>query len=137
MDRTERTGHLASLTDDQIGTLFKEIGSPQATFPTSPRLGMVMMRVHEDAHGEVFNLGEVLVTDCIATVDGEDGWSMFIGHRPEAARMAAAIDAALAASPDSAATVDAMLLGFVEEAERARNQEHQKLAATRVQFDVQ
>ena len=53
-----------------------------------------MARVWETVDGEVFNLGEVLVTTCEVTLDGEPGWGMILGHDTERALCAAVVDAA-------------------------------------------
>lgn len=54
----------------------------EARVTSPPEPVLVMTRVRETVDGEVFNLGEVLVTTCDVTLDGEPGWGMIMGHAP-------------------------------------------------------
>lgn len=53
-----------------------------------------MCRVRETVEGDVFNLGEILVTTCEVRLEGEPGWAMVPGDDPERALCAAVVDAA-------------------------------------------
>lgn len=137
MDRTERCEQLARLTDAQLDALIALAGSPKPTVTTAPVVGMVMLRVVEDARGELFNLGEALVTECQVRVDHEEGWAMLPGSRPHGALAAATLDAALAARPDLANAVDPRLASFVTEHDAQLAARQQRLAPTRVRFETQ
>jgi alpha-D-ribose 1-methylphosphonate 5-triphosphate synthase subunit PhnG len=102
-----------------------------------PTVGMIMARAIEGAYGEMFNVGEVLVTECRVQVEGRDGWVMLQGSRPSAALGAATIDAALEAGRADRAAVDTLLGRLIasHDAEIAARQAD--LAATRVQFETQ
>lgn len=66
----------------------------EARIENPPEPVLLMARVRETVDGEVFNLGEVLVTTCEVTLDDEPGWAMVTGHDPERALCAALVDAA-------------------------------------------
>ena len=66
----------------------------EAEVTSVPRPALVMARVRETVDGEVFNLGEVLVTTCEVLLDGEPGWGMVLGNEPERALCTAVVDAA-------------------------------------------
>jgi alpha-D-ribose 1-methylphosphonate 5-triphosphate synthase subunit PhnG len=98
---------------------------------------MVMARVAEGAHGEIFNLGEVLVTECMVSVSGYEGWSMLMGSRPQGALDAATIDASLDADGRNRETVESEIIALIAEIDAAEAAERTRLNATRVQFDTQ
>lgn len=144
MDRTERCELLAQLTDAEIGGIARLVldGTvPEPTLITPPTVGMLMARIAEGAHGDVFNVGEVLVTECHVQVGASEGWSMVMGSRPRAALRAAMIDAVLSdGAPDRAsgtAAVDARLIELAAARLAAMRHERAGLAETRVQFQTQ
>lgn len=90
-----------------------------------------MARVRETVDAETFNLGEVLVTICEITLDGEPGWGMVLGQDRERALCAAVLDAAARHKSDVRANLDAEL-ATVQEARQAR---WNKVQPTRVEFE--
>ncbi|MFB5192537.1 phosphonate C-P lyase system protein PhnG [Alicyclobacillus fastidiosus] len=58
-----------------------------------PQMGLVMMRARESVEQEVFNVGEVLVSECTVTVDGQLGFGIVAEHDLERARALAVLDA--------------------------------------------
>lgn len=91
-----------------------------------------MARVRETVDGEVFNLGEVLVTDCEVEVDGETGWGMVMGQDPERSILAAVLDAASRKGDAGLKTELAALLDSARESRRAR---WNAVGPTRVEFE--
>lgn len=69
----------------------KENGTVKILKP--PQMGLVMMRGKDTVAQEVFNLGEVLVSDCTVTVDGQLGYGVVIGNQPRRAEAMAILDA--------------------------------------------
>jgi alpha-D-ribose 1-methylphosphonate 5-triphosphate synthase subunit PhnG len=140
MDRTRRCEMLARLSDSELADLARLI--PASTVGNrvvivEPTVGMVMARAIEGAHGEVFNVGEVLVTECQVRIDRHEGWGMLMGSRPGATLAAATIDAAVVAGQVDAATLDARLRDLVTTHDAVLAASQAGLAATRVQFETQ
>lgn len=92
-----------------------------------------MVRVMETVDGEVFNLGEALVTTFEVFLDGEPGWGMVVGDDPERAVCAAVLDAASRRGfPDDVEGDLELQLAIAREARRERWAEVQP---TRVEFE--
>lgn len=92
-----------------------------------------MARVKETVDGEVFNLGEVLVTNCEVSLDGEPGWAMVVDHDPERALCAAVVDAA--SRREGGAEIRAGLESLLVEAREARRARWAAVQPTRVEFE--
>lgn len=101
-----------------------------------PTVGMVMARAADGARGEVFNLGEVLVTEARVSVNGHEGWGMVIGRAPDHALSVAIVDASLEAGHPQRDLIERELLTLAAAAAASADQEWQRVAPTRVQFDV-
>ena len=56
-------------------------------------LGMVMMRAQESVQHQVFNAGEILISEATLTVDGVVGYGAVMGNALEKARIIAMLDA--------------------------------------------
>jgi alpha-D-ribose 1-methylphosphonate 5-triphosphate synthase subunit PhnG len=102
---------------------------------TTPTVGMIMARAQDGAKNEVFNLGEVLVTEARVSIDGHEGWGMVMGSSPDHALAIAIIDAALEAGQASRTSVERELLDIAAAAETAAKAELATIASTRVMFD--
>ena len=98
-----------------------------------PRPSLVMARVRETVDGEVFNFGEVLVTNCGVTLDGEPGWAMVVDHDPERALSAAIVDAA--SRREGADDVRGDLESLLAAAREARRARWAGVQPTRVSFE--
>jgi alpha-D-ribose 1-methylphosphonate 5-triphosphate synthase subunit PhnG len=98
-----------------------------------PEEALMMVRVREPVDGEIFNLGEVLVTRCEVVLDGEPGWGMAIGGDPTRALYAAVLDAANRRGLRKDIEDDLKLqLAFVRESRRER---WARVQATRVELE--
>jgi alpha-D-ribose 1-methylphosphonate 5-triphosphate synthase subunit PhnG len=103
---------------------------------SQPTVGMVMARAADGALGEIFNLGEVLVTEARVSVDGHEGWGMVLGRAPDHALSVAIVDASLEAGHPNRADIERQLATLAAATAQANDQEWQRVAPTRVQFDV-
>jgi alpha-D-ribose 1-methylphosphonate 5-triphosphate synthase subunit PhnG len=140
VERTQRCEWLARLGDYEIADVAELAGVahiPELLVIEGPTVGMVMLRVTEGARGELFNFGEVLVTECRVQIDRHEGWAMVMGSRPTAARLVASIDAAIEAGCAPASEVDALIGRLILAQDAALEAERETLAATRVRFETQ
>lgn len=106
----------------------------QVEVKAPPEPVLVMMRAKETVDGELFNLGEVLVSSCEVLLSGEPGWATVPGDEPERALSAAVLDAAnhSGAIPEDLREELALLLAFAREDRRVR---WAKVQPSRVEFE--
>src|SRR4051812_8270604 len=139
MDRQQRFEALTSIPEPAAVQLAERIldGSlGDVAVITPPTVGMVMARAVDGARGEVFNLGEVLVTEARVSIDGHEGWGMVLGRAPDHAISVAVVDAGIEAGHPERAAIEQELATLAADASAAVDQEWQRVAPTRVQFDV-
>lgn len=106
----------------------------EITAPPEPVL--IMARVRETVDGELFNLGEVLVTRCGIRLAGEPGWSMVPGDDAERALCAAILDAASrTGDPTRYPWLEAELASMLRLARQARRERWSAVQPTRVEFE--
>lgn len=139
MDRTSRCELLAGLPDADLARLAEQVVDSAAPplYITPPTVGMVMVRVADGARNEIFNVGEVLVTECHVRIGEAEGWAMVQGSRPTGALHAAAIDAVLTGGHPSSVAVDAQLTAMTAARLAQEVAERRELDATRVRFETQ
>lgn len=100
---------------------------------SGPETALVMVRARDTVDGEVFNFGEVLVTRCEASLDGELGWGMVVGDDPDRAVCAAVLDAASRRGfPDG---IEDGLKRYLGVAREARHERWAEVQPTRVEFE--
>src|SRR4051812_42865221 len=139
MDRQQRFEALTSIPEPAAVQLAERIldGSlGDVAVITPPTVGMVMARAQDGARGEVFNLGEVLVTEARVSIGGREGWGMVLGRAPDHALSVAVVDAALEAGHAEQVAIERDLAGFAADASADAAAEWVRVAPTRVQFDV-
>jgi alpha-D-ribose 1-methylphosphonate 5-triphosphate synthase subunit PhnG len=136
MDRNRRFEVLAQAEAEPLLTLAEAVlaAAPVAVV-TPPRVGMIMLRARDSVQGEVFNAGEVLVTEAHVALGEHRGYAMRLGRAPEATLAAAVLDVAVEAGHALAPRIEAEL-AVQEERERERQRlAWQAVAPTRVAFD--
>ena len=67
--------------------------SAQVEIVKGPQMGLIMMRAKDNIQQHIFNLGEVLVSECVVSVDGQLGYGVVMGNRMLRAEVMAVIDA--------------------------------------------
>lgn len=60
-----------------------------------PTVVLVMMRAKESVEELIFNVGDVLITECVVEINSQRGWGYIIGDKPQLALSIAIIDAAI------------------------------------------
>lgn len=108
---------------------------PGFTRLRGPEAGLVMLRGRAGGTGTKFNLGEMTVTRCTVRAEtGEVGHAYIQGRKPEAAELAARIDAAMQ-NPALAPAFEAAVIAPLAAAQaQARDEKARRAAATRVEF---
>ena len=101
-----------------------------------PRAGLVMAQVRESARKMVFALGEVLVTEAKARVDGRVGLGLVRGWDEAAAEDLAVIDAACRAATAAEERWSDRLVEAEAALEAELAAERRRLEATRVDFQT-
>jgi alpha-D-ribose 1-methylphosphonate 5-triphosphate synthase subunit PhnG len=105
-----------------------------AELSRGPETALMMARIEDPVDGEVFNLGEILVTRCEMILDGENGWGMVLGDDPERALCAAVLDAAYwRGMPEE--TQDELMFQLASVRE-GRSERWAEVQPTRVEFEV-
>lgn len=138
MDREKAFDILSMASDKTIEDMAELVleEAPEAEAIKGPRLGLVMMRAKESVNDEVFNVGEVLVSECAVTSGNVVGWGMCMGENLKRAFNLALIDLAFEASLPIASKIAATL----EKEQRDQECESEKLLAavlrSRVDFEV-
>lgn len=116
----------------------KEKGTMQIL--KEPQVRLIMMRVKDAAADEVFNLGEVLVSDCTVTVDSQLGYGIVLGNQTRRAEAAAILDAVFHADGKKWAELrDAMRTWLKEQAHRLQKEQHRefdRIKRSKVDFET-
>lgn len=139
MDRRSRFQALTVISEPAAISLAEQVldgALADVSVITPPTVGMVMARAADGARGEVFNLGEILVTEARVSVAGHEGWGMVLGRAPDHALSVAIVDAGLEAGHPRSAAIERQIAEFADVAAQRGAQEWQRIAPTRVQFDV-
>jgi alpha-D-ribose 1-methylphosphonate 5-triphosphate synthase subunit PhnG len=126
---------LAEAEAEEMSAGLDRLPVPAFTELRAPESGLVMLRGRMGGDGGPFNLGEATVTRAAIRLEtGETGFSYLLGHRPEAARLAALTDA-LWQRPDLRAEVERHLLAPIRARREAEDRQRAaRTAATRVEF---
>jgi len=101
-----------------------------------PRRGLVMLRVRETAKRSLFLMGELLVTEARAEVEGHVGVGILAGDRPIDALDLAVVDGAFRAGVSEVAAWDSLLDAEAVRLGEVRRRDEAALLATRVRFET-
>jgi alpha-D-ribose 1-methylphosphonate 5-triphosphate synthase subunit PhnG len=137
-NRDRRFETLARGAAESLHALAEEIlaaSGDEVRVIAGPRVGTLMLRLREPVRGEVFNAGEVLVTEATVGLGQQRGYAMRLGRAPETALAAAVLDAALAAAHPLSDRIVALLDDLAATAVAEDAAAWQALAPTRVAFE--
>ncbi|MEY7850108.1 phosphonate C-P lyase system protein PhnG [Natrarchaeobius sp. A-rgal3] len=101
----------------------------------APKPQLVMQRVRDPVHADVFNLGEVLVTGAEVELAGERGFAMVAGRAEAPAVAGAIVDAAIEADHPEADRLASALTETRLEGEQRRKRQWAESTATAVEFE--
>ncbi|MGA2545861.1 MAG: phosphonate C-P lyase system protein PhnG [Rectinemataceae bacterium] len=100
-----------------------------------PRGGLVMLKMRETAKNGLFYIGELLVTEAKAQIEGCIGIGIIAGKDAEAARDLAIIDAACNAGLEESSLWEALLVAEERKIAEREAVEAARIARTRVVFE--
>jgi alpha-D-ribose 1-methylphosphonate 5-triphosphate synthase subunit PhnG len=126
---------LAQAEERELSAGLDLLAVPAFSELRAPEAGLVMLRGRMGGDGGPFNLGEATVTRAAVRLEsGETGFSYLLGHRPQAAKLAALADA-LWQRPDMRADVERLVLAPIRARIEADDRKvAARTAATRVDF---
>jgi alpha-D-ribose 1-methylphosphonate 5-triphosphate synthase subunit PhnG len=108
---------------------------PPYTVLRGPEIGLIMLRGKAGGTGTEFNLGEMTLTRCAVQVrEGAMGFAYIAGRVPRKAELAAVFDALLQQRERREDLTRDLIGPLAESREKARAEERDRLAATRVEF---
>jgi alpha-D-ribose 1-methylphosphonate 5-triphosphate synthase subunit PhnG len=126
---------LAEAEERELSAGLDLLAVPAFSELRAPEAGLVMLRGRMGGDGGPFNLGEATVTRAAVRLEsGETGFSYLLGHRPQAAKLAALAEA-LWQRPDMRADVERLVLAPIRARIEADDRKvAARTAATRVDF---
>ncbi len=100
---------LVALVDRLLEQEGSEEGEGQLEIMKEPKAAVLMVRARDTARGEIFNFGEVLVTEAEVRFYGQTGYMLILGDDQMHALAGAICDAALEAGhPDRPAILETL-----------------------------
>ncbi len=136
MNRARRTKILVEGQEEFLRSLASAVEAGHEVVDLeAPNEGLVMIKVRETAKASLFYLGEILVTEAKVMIDGNIGIGIIAGHKPEAARQLAIIDAACGGVFRNSAAWDWLLESEEEKTTRRKEGEAARIMRTKVEFE--
>lgn len=126
----------AFASDAELAAAVSALGPlPPVAELRAPEVGLAMLRGRIGGDGAPFNVGEATVTRAAVRLEsGETGLSYLLGRRPEAARVAALIDALGQCAEWRPRLQSALVEPVSARIARERAEQRAATAATRVDF---
>ena len=137
-DRDRRCEILAAARPEALHDLAEAIlteAGDAIRVVAGPRVGTLMLRLREPVRGEVFNAGEVLVSEATVALGEHRGYAMRLGRDPETALAAAVLDVALAASHPLSTRIENLLNEVAAAAAADEAAAWEAVAPTQVAFE--
>jgi len=135
--KREEINDLAQLVQiEKLEQLYKKIDENyKVQVLTAPTEQTLLVPVKDPISGSDFYAGEVLVTSTIVQVENTKGWSMIMDTNEELSLFTAVLDAAFEANifKDE---IETTLIEAKNEDDIKKQNENQKVNATRVSFDL-
>ncbi|GMA60436.1 phosphonate C-P lyase system protein PhnG [Alicyclobacillus fastidiosus] len=141
MDTRQRTKILSEISLRELQPWMvqvKRMADIQVIKP--PQMGLVMMRAKESVEQEVFNAGEVLVSECAVMVDGQLGYGVITEKDLERVHALAVLDAIFHANNSKwealQKELDAWLLEQEGQQDESWRRDFAKIQRSLVNFDL-
>lgn len=102
---------------------------------TGPRVGTLMLRLREPVQGDVYNAGEVLVTEAAVALGPHRGVALRLGRTPETTLAAAILDAAAEAGHPLTPRIEVLLADIADALATRAEETWRDVAPTRAAFE--
>ncbi|KON87866.1 phosphonate C-P lyase [Sporosarcina globispora] len=137
MKRKKRTEILIEGSHELAKSLANEIEQKYSVSSLQePEHGLVMLKVRETSKKSLFYLGEVLVTECKAKVEGKIGIGIVKGDFPELAYHLAVVDAAFLGNLPETKSWAGILESEKQYLEEKRKAKNEAILKTKVSFET-
>jgi len=146
MKRKERFELIAIARKEKLNLIAEEVRKSLEVYPDLACKGgvkvikqntaLIMMRARDSVEKEVFNLGEVLVSEAWVEVSGVLGYSLVLGDDTEKALAGAILDAVCELKHPLSEKIVNMLKEEKEYYEKERAKEWMRIKSTKVEFEV-
>lgn len=136
MRREEIFEAIAISRKQKLISLAKEIRNVLKVRIIKQENGLVMMRARDSVENEVFNLGEILVSEAEVEINGVLGYSQVLGDDTEKALAGAILDAVCEIKHPFREKIIKMLNQEKNYYEKEKAKECAKIKSTKVEFEV-
>ena len=136
MKRKERFELIAIARKEKLNLIAEEVRKSLKVKVIKQNTALIMMRARDSVEKEVFNLGEVLVSEAWVEVNGVLGYSLVLGDDTEKALAGAILDAVCELRHPLSKKIVNMLKEEKEYYEKERAKEWMRIKSTKVEFEV-
>ncbi|MCD6228137.1 MAG: phosphonate C-P lyase system protein PhnG [Candidatus Omnitrophica bacterium] len=136
MKRKERFELIAIARKEKINLIAEEVRKSLKVKVIKQNTALIMMRARDSVEKEVFNLGEVLVSEAWVEVSSVLGYSLVLGDDIEKALGGAILDAVCELRHPLSEKIVNMLKEEKKYYEKERAKEWMRIKSTKVKFEV-
>lgn len=136
MTREERFEIIAISRKEILVLLAEKVRNYWGVKVIKQNTALVMMRAKDSVENEVFNLGEVLVSEAWVEINGELGYSQILGDDTEKALAGAILDAACEIKHSLREKIIKILKQEKNYYEKEKAKEYAKIESTKVEFET-
>ena len=136
MSRNDLTQILGGVEIDRLAELADRIARDSRVEVTKPAsTSLVMVGVRESVQQVPFYLGEILISQCVVTVDGAVGYGFAMGEDLERAYCIAVLEAGLSGRHRLAPVVTEFLAQQTDRQKTEHRRDYGAILQTRVRFE--
>ena len=136
MKREERFEIIAIYRKEALVPLTEEVRKSLEVKVIKQNTALVMMRARDSVEKEVFNLGEVLVSEAWVEINSVLGYSLILGDDVEKGLAGAILDAVCELKHPLSKKIVNMLKEEKKYYEKERAKEWMRIKSTKVEFEV-
>ena len=136
MKREKRFELIAIARKENLNLIAEEVRKSLKVKVIKQNTALIMMRARDSVEKEVFNLGEVLVSEAWVEISGVLGYSLVLGDDTEKALAGAILDAVCELRHSLSEKIVNMLKEEKKYYEKERAKEWTRIKRTKVEFEV-